>query len=111
MPACGGGPIANKADAVEPGVSLSLATARAKEIENVRYQLTFDIPADRARPINARATIRFVTRSALSHPLALDFDARASPDRISARRRVEIKREWVRQRTPGDESNRRACVD
>src|ERR1700720_4234971 len=58
----------------EPGVALTLATDRARAIENVRYQLAFDIPAAATGPIGGRAAIRPVTKD-VSHPLVLDFEA------------------------------------
>src|SRR6266851_3149456 len=58
----------------EPGVALTLATARARAIDEVRYQLAFDIPAAATAPINGRATIRLVARD-VSRPLVLDFEA------------------------------------
>ncbi len=55
----------------EPGVALTVATARAQNIENLHYQLSFDIPAAASEPIAGRATIRFVAKDAA--PLVLDF--------------------------------------
>ena len=42
-----------------PGVSLDLATRRAGDIHNVRYQLSFEIPSSAAEPIKGHAIIRF----------------------------------------------------
>ena len=55
----------------EPGVALTLATARAQNLEDLHYQLSFDIPAAVSEPITGRATIRFVAKDAT--PLVLDF--------------------------------------
>ena len=43
----------------EPGVPLTLATARAQAIEGLSYDLKFTIPADPAQPIDGHAVIRF----------------------------------------------------
>src|SRR5215813_2808453 len=56
----------------EPGVPLTLATERARSIDNVRYALAFNIPADPSVPIEAKAGIRFSTNG-VSRPLILDF--------------------------------------
>jgi aminopeptidase N len=56
----------------EPGIPLTLATVRAASIENLRYELAFDVPSARAQPIEGRASIRFTLRDA-SRPLVLDF--------------------------------------
>ena len=45
----------------ETGITLALATLRAREIQNVRYQLAFNIPPTVTDPIKGRATIRFAT--------------------------------------------------
>ena len=55
----------------EPGVALTMASARAQSIENLHYQLFFDIPAAASEPIAGRATIHFVAKNA--GPLVLDF--------------------------------------
>ena len=55
----------------EPGIALTLATARAQSIEDLRYQLSFDIPAAASEPIAGRATIRLVAKDVA--PLVLDF--------------------------------------
>lgn len=56
----------------ELGVSLALATERAQRIQNLRYDLTFDIPASPTEPIGGRATMRFALADH-SLPLVLDF--------------------------------------
>jgi aminopeptidase N len=57
----------------EPGVAETLATARASRIADLRYELSFDIPADRARPIAGHEIVRFTLRDRAA-PLVLDFD-------------------------------------
>jgi aminopeptidase N len=54
------------------GVPLQLATSRAADIANLRYQLTFSIPASRTEPIAAKETIRFALKDT-SRPQAIDF--------------------------------------
>src|SRR3954466_213063 len=56
----------------EPGVSLALATERAGWIQNVRYALSFKLPAPAAEPIESNATVRFSARDT-AHALVLDF--------------------------------------
>ena len=57
----------------QPGIPLSLATDRANAIENLRYELSFTIPAEPTEPISGRAIIRFATKD-LSRPVVLDFN-------------------------------------
>ena len=54
------------------GVPLALATQRAADISDLRYQLAFSIPASQSEPIAASETIRFTLKDA-SHPQAVDF--------------------------------------
>src|SRR5579862_4328607 len=56
----------------EPGVSLALATKRAQSIENVRYGLTFTVPAAPSAAVEGRARIQFSTSKA-AEPIILDF--------------------------------------
>src|SRR5947207_1574533 len=63
-------------DDLKPGVPQSLATARAERVSDVRYNLAFNIPANRGDRISARATITFALSDAES-PLALDFEPNA----------------------------------
>src|SRR5215831_16679931 len=56
----------------EPGVALTLATERARSIDDVRYALAFTIPADPSLPIGGKASIRFSTKDT-SRKLVLDF--------------------------------------
>jgi aminopeptidase N len=67
--------------AVEPGVSLELATYRRSVISNIQYALEFDIPAEKAKGINATETLSF-NLSATGQPLQLDF--KASPEQVQA---------------------------
>ncbi|MGE3178802.1 MAG: M1 family metallopeptidase, partial [Vicinamibacterales bacterium] len=56
----------------EPGIALTLATERAADIRDVRYELAFDIPATATDPIAATATIRFFVAEP-GRPIVLDF--------------------------------------
>jgi aminopeptidase N len=60
----------------QPGVSLTLATERAQSIDNVRYDLTFAIPAAPSEPIQGKANIRFSAKDG-TRPLVLDFSPAA----------------------------------
>jgi aminopeptidase N len=62
----------------EPGVALALAVQRAQTIGDVRYDLSFAIPADSSQPVTGRETLRFSLSDA-SHPVALDFEPDAEP--------------------------------
>lgn len=55
-----------------PGIPLALATDRARTIRNVRYALTFDIPATQDAPVMGRVVIAF-TRTSDALPVVLDF--------------------------------------
>ncbi len=65
--------------AIEPGVSLALATQRKAVLSDINYALQFEIPAEESAPISAAATISF-NLSDTSQPLQLDF--RESADKI-----------------------------
>jgi aminopeptidase N len=54
------------------GVPRDLATERATDLQNVRYQLAFSIPASQNEPIAAKATIRFTLKDA-DRARAIDF--------------------------------------
>ena len=56
----------------EPGISADLAAIRARTIDELRYQLTFDIPIDLNVPVRGREVIRFVLRE-VPESLILDF--------------------------------------
>jgi aminopeptidase N len=55
------------------GVAESLAQERAARVADLRYALSFTIPADRTERVAGHATITFTLRDAAA-PLALDFD-------------------------------------
>src|SRR3954466_7476779 len=55
-----------------PGIPQTLAAERAQTITNLRYNLSFDIPAESSEPIEGHAGIHF-TRTENSEPLVLDF--------------------------------------
>ncbi|WP_397422317.1 M1 family metallopeptidase [Phenylobacterium sp.] len=61
---------------VTPGVSLELAMERKARLSDIRYTLTFVIPANKDENITARETVRFALTSAKSD-LQLDFRERA----------------------------------
>ncbi len=56
---------------VEAGISLALAEHRAATLRNVRYELAFDIPADRTESVRGRERVRFELKAA--GDVALDF--------------------------------------
>ena len=60
------------ARAQEPGISETLARDRASRVSNVRYELSFSIPRDKASPIVGREVVTFTLTDA-SRPLFLDF--------------------------------------
>ncbi len=88
-----GGPVASqtsKRQIPESGVSETLARGRAARVSNLRYGLSFSIPADRRAAIAGRETIRFSLVDASVSPgppapLALDFN----PNRSGRLRSVE----------------------
>ena len=57
----------------EPGVSLPLARERAANIQNLRYDLFFDVPETASAPIPARLELSFLLKKAAL--LVLDFKA------------------------------------
>lgn len=63
---------AAKPVAVEPGVSLSLATYRHSVISNIQYTIKLDIPSQKTQAIAAKETVQF-DLSAVTQPLQLDF--------------------------------------
>lgn len=69
----------------ETGVSQALAQERVRRISNLRYELSFTIPATRQQPLVGRAVITF-TLSDASAPLVIDFQ----PDRAGLLRSVEV---------------------
>ncbi|WP_419698505.1 M1 family metallopeptidase [Mucilaginibacter sp. NFX135] len=60
------------APVVEPGVSLALARYRRSVISNLQYTLSFDIPADKNKGIEARESISLVLKH-IDQPLQLDL--------------------------------------
>lgn len=60
----------------EPGVARALAESRAATVRELRYDVQFDIPADRDAPVTGEVAVRF-TRSGGTGPLVLDFRAPA----------------------------------
>jgi aminopeptidase N len=54
-----------------PGVPEALARERAAAIRNLRYELSFIVPAERKQPVQGRAVIRFTL--AAPHRIVLDF--------------------------------------
>jgi aminopeptidase N len=65
------------------GVGEDLARERSASIHDVRYDLAFDVPADRATPVRGRVRVRFVLVA--PRQVVLDFDRPAS-----AVRRVRV---------------------
>lgn len=61
-----------KAIAVEPGVSLALATYRHSVISNIQYTLSFDIPAEKSKAVTATESVDF-NLNKNEQPLQLDF--------------------------------------
>lgn len=59
---------------LEPGIPWKMAEYRHEEVADVRYELSFDIPAEKSRPIPARLHLS-LTINDLEHPLFLDFNA------------------------------------
>ena len=55
------------------GVPLEIATARAANVGDLRYELALSIPEDLAAPLTGTNTIRFTLKDA-SAPLVLDFE-------------------------------------
>ena len=64
----------NLAPEADPGtgIPLTLATERAQSISDLRYELSFNIPATVSESIEGQAVIRFA-RSKSERPLILDF--------------------------------------
>jgi len=57
----------------EPGIALSLASQRAASIRDLRYDLSFKIPAAQADPIAGHEAVRFKLDD-ISQPVVLDFE-------------------------------------
>lgn len=56
---------------VNPGVSLELAWERAARISDVRYELAFRIPEDKAEPLEGTEALTFALKG--RGPVQLDF--------------------------------------
>src|SRR5215467_8422343 len=56
----------------EPGVSLALATKRARSIESLSYELSFTLPAAATESITGHEIIKFSTKD-ITEPLVIDF--------------------------------------
>ena len=65
------------APAVVPGVSRELAEDRAARVSRLGYELSLNVPEDRAAPIEATETVRFHLAAA-GQPLQLDFRERTA---------------------------------
>src|ERR1700687_1460671 len=70
------------------GVAESLAKERAARVADLRYALSFTIPADRTAPVAGHATITFTLLDA-SAPLALDFEPNGM-GALNALHRVDV---------------------
>ena len=57
----------------DPGVPLDVATARAANISELRYDLSLSIPEAIAAPLTGTTTIRFTLKDA-AQPLVIDFE-------------------------------------
>src|ERR1043165_9701988 len=60
-------------DKPESGIALTLATDRAQAIADLRYNLSFSIPADASQPIQGQEEVRFRLQDA-SRSVILDFE-------------------------------------
>src|SRR5215467_9344471 len=69
--------LAVAAFAQEPGVSATLARERASRVSNVRYELSFSIPNDKAAVINGHEIVTFTLRDT-TRPLLVDFEPASS---------------------------------
>ena len=63
-----------------PGVPLELASQRSRAVADLRYDLRFDLPADRAAPVTGVVTATFVLRDPIDS-LVLDFDGSGADQR------------------------------
>jgi aminopeptidase N len=61
------------------GVAQDLATARAKNISDLRYELALSIPLSRAQPVTGTNVLRFRVADR-TQPLVVDFDAEAAAE-------------------------------
>ena len=72
----------------DPGIPLTLAQERARNISGLRYELAFDLPAEAHVPITGRLTARFTLADA-SPPLVFDFAPASDLDLLPGREFVE----------------------
>ena len=63
--------------AITSGVSHSLAVARAKTVNDIAYDLTFDIPAKKSERVRGNATIAFDYKGRKGDTLQIDFQGQA----------------------------------
>ena len=68
-----GGPAMAQTMTPDPGVPLDVATARAANISELRYDLSLSIPEAIAAPLTGTTTIRFTLKDA-AQPLVIDFE-------------------------------------
>ena len=65
-----------------PGVSEALARERAATIKDLKYELSFTIPADRQAAVRGRSIARF----SLEKPQQVVFDFAQPPERLTPSR-------------------------
>ena len=70
LAACGGSDIDGPDP--EPGISLTLAQERASRLSDIRYDLTFAIPASASEPIAGTVAVHFALKDS-GRPVVLDF--------------------------------------
>ena len=58
---------------VEPGIPVDLAAMRVRQIQLLRYELSFAVPANINEPVRGHEVVRFVLRE-LPETLVLDFE-------------------------------------
>jgi aminopeptidase N len=78
----------------EPGVPATLAEQRAARVSNLRYALTFEVPAAQAEPVRGRATLEFDLADATT-PLVLDFAGTSAAISSPETPRVEAANEHL----------------
>ncbi|SFG65566.1 M1 family aminopeptidase [Prevotella sp. KH2C16] len=87
-------PCATQADTVEDGVSHALAIERSTSLDNIEYQLHFNIPADKAEKVTGTASLRFYFSG--KGDLVLDF-AGDSFDGSCIVNGKQVAAEWVHE--------------
>jgi aminopeptidase N len=63
------------------GVAKDLATARARSISHLRYELSLSIPATQAQPVTGTNILRFRLADP-TKPVVIDFDAEGAPEAV-----------------------------